>query len=316
MGFTMNLEGLESFLTVVYTKSISKAAVSLHVTQPTLSTRLRKLEEGLGFKLLERSWEGVRLSKEGYYFLPYAIQLLRELSNASTVLTDFNVIETEMFFKEVTNHKKDFRIGINSWLAPLFTQTIISVLDNHFPNLEYKFVTRPTNTLKDLIQYDGIHLGIYYENEKKTSFFHRSLIEDEMALICSDEDIEIIQNNIDHLKKLNKPFLLFDNPLLANNTNWVHYTLSRLNISRFQVVDNFNVMTTYIASRKGYTILPKSSLYQLPNLASVPIKIILLGKQFPSVGIHIGYNEIASFIKQIKVIETELSTSFTRDYVC
>ncbi|MCP3740382.1 LysR family transcriptional regulator [Rossellomorea sp. BNER] len=311
----MDLEGIESFLTVAHTKSISKAAASLHITQPTLSTRIRKLEESLGYILLERSWEGVRLSNQGYYFLPYAIQLLRELSNASTVLTDFNVSGYETTIKEITHNNKDFKIGINSWLAPVFTKTIISVLSKHFPNLEYKFVTRPTNILKELIHYDGIHLGIYYQNEKKTNFYHRSLIEDEMVLICSDEDSAIIQNNIDHVHKLEKPYLLFDNPILANNTNMVNSILSRLNINKFQVVDDFNVMITYLTSGKGYIILPRTGLFQLPNFPTIPIKMIPLGEQLPSLGIHLGYNKSNLFMEQIKIIEQELSTFFKKENV-
>lgn len=50
----MDLEGLHSFATIAKEKSISKAAQTLHVTQPTLSARIRKLEEGMGVKLLDR----------------------------------------------------------------------------------------------------------------------------------------------------------------------------------------------------------------------------------------------------------------------
>jgi DNA-binding transcriptional LysR family regulator len=51
----MNMDGLESFLAVVANKSISNASKALHIKQPTLSTRIRKLEEELDFILLNRS---------------------------------------------------------------------------------------------------------------------------------------------------------------------------------------------------------------------------------------------------------------------
>ena len=186
----MDFEGLESFLAVAQTKSISKAANSLHITQPTLSTRIRKLEGELGFHLLKRSWEGVTLSKEGYYFLPHAIQLLRGLSNASIVLTDTDVEHNKYSFKEVSNDPEVFRIGINIWLAPIFIEQIITELALNFPNVEYRFVTRPTDTLKDLMEYQGTHLNIYYQNERETTFPSTPIFEDEMVLVCSKKDYE------------------------------------------------------------------------------------------------------------------------------
>ncbi|MFV5993214.1 LysR family transcriptional regulator [Streptomyces sp. NPDC056231] len=47
----MDLEALRSFLAVAKHRSISKAAAGSYVTQPTMSQRLRRLEESLGFAL-------------------------------------------------------------------------------------------------------------------------------------------------------------------------------------------------------------------------------------------------------------------------
>ena len=49
----MELRTLHYFLTVAREQSISAAAQSLHLTQPTLSTQLKALEEELGKQLLD-----------------------------------------------------------------------------------------------------------------------------------------------------------------------------------------------------------------------------------------------------------------------
>ena len=46
-------------------QSLSIAAEELHVSQPALSTGIKKLEEQLGVKLLERTYKGVTLTPEG-----------------------------------------------------------------------------------------------------------------------------------------------------------------------------------------------------------------------------------------------------------
>lgn len=310
----MKLEGLESFLTIAQNKSISKAALCLHISQPALSARIRRLEEGLGFPLLKRSWDGVRLTAQGQYFLPYAIQLIRELSDASTVLTDFGNAEQNTSLKNITGNNEDLLIGINRWLAPVFTKAIISELSAKFPGIGYKFVTRPTDTLKDLVQYGGVHIGIYYQNGKETTGYSELLIEDEMVLVCSSDDTIIIQGDTNKLRTLNKPYLLFDNPVLANNRVILDDIMGKLDINRFQIIDDINIMESYISSNKGYSILPRSATYNLINPESSLINILPLGTQFPTMEIQMAYNETSPFIEPIKTICNRLSLLCMTEY--
>ena len=64
----MELRVLQYFLAVARERSISAAAASLHLSQPTLSTQLRQMEEELGKQLLVRGTKGsrrVQLTDEG-----------------------------------------------------------------------------------------------------------------------------------------------------------------------------------------------------------------------------------------------------------
>lgn len=61
----MDLRVLHYFLAVAREESISAAAQSLHLTQPTLSRQLKELEEELGKQLLIRGNRRVTLTEEG-----------------------------------------------------------------------------------------------------------------------------------------------------------------------------------------------------------------------------------------------------------
>ena len=61
----MELRVLKYFLTVAREGSITGAANSLHLTQPTLSRQLQELEKELGQKLLVRGKYRVTLTQEG-----------------------------------------------------------------------------------------------------------------------------------------------------------------------------------------------------------------------------------------------------------
>lgn len=62
----MEIRVLHYFLTVINEGSISRAANSLHITQPTISRQLKELEEELGKQLFIRHKKrGISLTPEG-----------------------------------------------------------------------------------------------------------------------------------------------------------------------------------------------------------------------------------------------------------
>ena len=61
----MELRVLQYFLAVAREQSVSAAAQSLHLTQPTLSRQLRELEEELGKQLMIRGNRKITLTEEG-----------------------------------------------------------------------------------------------------------------------------------------------------------------------------------------------------------------------------------------------------------
>ncbi|VWD16978.1 LysR family transcriptional regulator [Burkholderia contaminans] len=67
---------LRTFVTVVETGSVSDAATALHRTQAAVSMALRRLEDEVGQRLLERSPRGVKPTAAGSVLLPYAHRLL------------------------------------------------------------------------------------------------------------------------------------------------------------------------------------------------------------------------------------------------
>ena len=78
----MRLEYIRSFIGVVNYKSFSLAAKYLYLSQPTISTHIKQLENELGVQLLIRSTKDVLLSEEGKVFYPYALQLVETESRA------------------------------------------------------------------------------------------------------------------------------------------------------------------------------------------------------------------------------------------
>ena len=68
----MNLTFLETFLAVLETGNLNKAAERMNVTQSTVTARIDALEDALGRKLLVRDRRGARMTRAGFELRPHA----------------------------------------------------------------------------------------------------------------------------------------------------------------------------------------------------------------------------------------------------
>jgi LysR family transcriptional regulator, flagellar master operon regulator len=78
----METELARTFLTVIATGNFVSAAERLHVTQSTVSARIRTLEEQLGCSLFVRNKAGTRLTSAGRQFRKHAAILVRTVERA------------------------------------------------------------------------------------------------------------------------------------------------------------------------------------------------------------------------------------------
>lgn len=72
----LDVEAVQAFVMVADLKSFTRAAEAMGTTQSAVSLKIRRLEEGLGRRLLERTPRLVRLSAEGSLFLTPARSLV------------------------------------------------------------------------------------------------------------------------------------------------------------------------------------------------------------------------------------------------
>ncbi|MFY1675588.1 LysR family transcriptional regulator [Streptomyces sp. WMMC905] len=84
----MELRQLEYLLAVVEERSFTRAALRLHVAQPGVSTQIRRLEQELGQRLLDRSGAAVRPTQAGAVLLPYARAALAAVSDGRLALDE------------------------------------------------------------------------------------------------------------------------------------------------------------------------------------------------------------------------------------
>ncbi len=119
----MDIRQLEYFITLYKNKSFTKASTALHISQPSLSNAMHKLEEEVGNTLFDRTQQGIALTEAGKLFLKEAQIILRNFNHLHEVMADYN---------SKTTHT--LRIGFPStsgaWLWPILLQEFPGKYDN------------------------------------------------------------------------------------------------------------------------------------------------------------------------------------------
>ncbi|MFC8239275.1 LysR family transcriptional regulator [Streptomyces sp. NPDC057284] len=98
----LDLRLLRYFVALAEHRTFARAADALHLTQPSLSRQIRRLEQQLGARLLDRTPHGSRLTAAGEVLLPHAQTLLRTAARA-TALTRSAAEPTRITIGYTTN---------------------------------------------------------------------------------------------------------------------------------------------------------------------------------------------------------------------
>src|SRR4051812_34589611 len=77
----VTLRQIKAFVTVSRLGSFTQAAALLNIAQPTLTVQIKRLEEALTVRLLDRDSRNVDLTRIGRDLLPVFQRMLRDLDN-------------------------------------------------------------------------------------------------------------------------------------------------------------------------------------------------------------------------------------------
>jgi len=78
----VSIKNIQAFVELAKCQSFAEAAQKRHISQPALSSAIKKMELQLGGALFSRSTRSVKLTPEGMSFLPVAKRLLDDWENA------------------------------------------------------------------------------------------------------------------------------------------------------------------------------------------------------------------------------------------
>lgn len=230
----MELRVLRYFLAVAREESITAAAETLHVTQPTLSKQLMDLETELGKKLFIRGRRKIILTEEG--------QFLRKRAQELIDLAD----KTEAAFQEEGEIVSgDVYIGGGETEAIRYIAKTIRRLQESCPNIRFHLFSGNGEDVTERLDKGLLDFGLFVGATELRKYDYLVLPDADIWGLLMRKDHPLAAHSHIVPEDLKQTPLLCSRQMLIQNelSGWLGYPLDRLNIvGTYNLIYNASIM--------------------------------------------------------------------------
>ncbi len=145
----MNLRDLRYFVALAELRHFGRAADACFVSQPTLSTQIKKIEDELGVTLVERAPRKVMLTEAGAEIAQRARVVLHEIEQIRAIAR-----------RSLDPESGTLRLGIFPTLGPYLLPHVVPKLRQRFPRVELLLTEEKTEILLQLLQEGRIDAAV------------------------------------------------------------------------------------------------------------------------------------------------------------
>ncbi|MCP4112143.1 MAG: LysR family transcriptional regulator [Desulfobacteraceae bacterium] len=193
----MDIWQLHIFCKVVELKSFSKAGKAVHLSQPTVSSHIKELEDHFESRLVDRLSKEVTPTKAGELLYKYARKLVAIRDEAETALAEFH-----------GQIKGRLVIGGSTIPGVHIIPKIIGKFIKTYPEVTLSLVIGDTEKIINDTCSGTLELGIVGARAKDKRIVQETLVEDEMYLIVPKGHKWAGKKRIKLATLLKEPFII------------------------------------------------------------------------------------------------------------
>jgi len=293
----MNLRDLRYLVALADHKHFGRAAAACFVSQPTLSTQIRKLEDELGVPLVERAPRKVMLTPAGREAAERARRIVAEVEQ----------------MKEAARRSQDpeagtVRLGIFPTLAPYLLPHVVPRIRGRFPQLELLLVEEKSDELLARLRdgkLDAALLALPVHDDQ----LHAEFLFDEPFLLAVPDGHPLAERDSLRLEELSEQRLLLleDGHCLREQALDVCRLSGALEKTEFRAT-SLETLRQMVAANVGVTLLPTLAV-QPPVARSENIHLLRFDDSHPSRSIAMVWRRssaMSAFLEQLAQVFREL----------
>lgn len=192
----MDLWQLHIFVSVVEKKSFSKASEAINLSQPTVSTHIKELEEHFQCRLLDRLGKTTEPTRAGIILYDHAKRLLALKDLTESAMLDF-----------LGHTKGTLAIGGSTIPAGYLIPKLMGAFAKKFPDVAISLSAGDTLQMIDAIKQGEIEVGVVGALKEDPAIRQEKLVADEMKLIVPAGHKWAGQKSIECSKLFLEPFI-------------------------------------------------------------------------------------------------------------
>jgi LysR family hydrogen peroxide-inducible transcriptional activator len=254
----MNLQQLEYIIALDIHRNHVKAAEHCHVTQPTLSMMVKKLEAELGVQIFDKS-QPLKPTSAGEIIVSRARQILQEIKNLK-----------EFIRNEKDSIEGEFRLGVIPTLAPYLLPRFLNEFLEEHPGTSFTVMEMQTTEIIRYLKTNRLDLAILItpiddKEIREVPVFY------EPILLYTAENLKYY-----HQDRVNLKTLTYDNLLMLEEGHCFRGQVENLCSAKGKKIHqqlnyqsgSFETLKAMVDNNYGYTLIPELSV----NIKSKHVK--------------------------------------------
>jgi LysR family transcriptional regulator, hydrogen peroxide-inducible genes activator len=244
----MNLQELRYLVALAEHRHFGRAAESCHVSQPTLSSQIRKLEGELGVTLLERTNKRVDLTPVGAQILAHAQAALKEARQ----------------MEAVARASRDplvgpLKLGAIPTLAPYLMPLILKPLKQAYPGLTIELWEDQTRVLVDGLRSHRLDAALLATAPDAPEVTEIALFEEPLLAVLPPRHRFAGAKSVDETALAGELLVLADGHCLANHALaacGAKGGLARSGLQSSMQAATLDTLVNLVAAGYGATLIP------------------------------------------------------------
>ena len=307
----MNTDQLHYLITLSQNTSINAASLKLHITPQALSTAIKKLEEELGFSLLNRSFKGISLTDDGEWLVKEASDFLNKIENKKQ---QYQIISSG-------THSGLLETAVNySGISDNILGQLICDLNQQEPELKIVLQETSKENIVDAVLNNRNEIGFIFQTKLngayvdtlEDSLMFESLFSGDLILYVA-ESSELAKFNSITVKKAAQYPLCSYTPQPNSDEPLHHFITDSFHLPvQYECETNFSIYKEKIRRGVANSFSTLFSVEKFPNNYMEGIKIVHIRDD---IKIHFGYikkkdtvlsENALFFIQKLKELIVEL----------
>lgn len=248
---TPSIKQLRAFVAVAQSHSLAEASERIHLSQPAISIALRKLEEAAGGALFARTGRQLAFTPEGEAFLPVAIRLLDDWTEAFKDLD-------ERFSKQ----RGKVTLAALPTLAGELLPGVIATFHARYPRINLALHEVLTDQVNQMVREGRADLGLSVPPHESEDLVFEPVLMDRYLAVCPTGHPLLKQDAVEWRQLANYPFIGI------HRLSHTRQVIDRIMAEQGQPLETLcdasqATVGRMVASGLGISVLPELSFRQI-----------------------------------------------------